>query len=568
MNLDMKIHPAIVGLVVALSVIAIATKLWAEGEALEYGGPSQLLNDARGHVYIQIQDQLLEHDANGEFMRRHDLGELGVDTTIGAVAFFSNGDILLRRGKDRRSFGTKYAAYQRRANQSDLVPDSPGAGLARCDLESLDCREFAAPPVDFKSTIGIFIDWQTDEVFISDTSRHTLRKYSADGTALAEAVRGFEFPNQLLIAHDQLLVADTNHHKIRFVDPDSGAFGRTIRSVDVVPAAAEDNDHRWPSHLAQIGDEWWVNNMNSGMRHGGIYVFDRDWSYLRRIPLPENADPISILPFATGALISDWDNDRIYRVSNSGTVLEEFESPGLEEVLVEAREARIFYRALSWMGIVLLGAVFIALIAKAILSPTPKTVAQPLDDAKPGAIFSEELVWFEPDPKVVRVLRVNLKLAGIALLALVFLSAYVAIAYGNPDVVARLTAPVSALVLFYALVYRMSRASVETAIGFEGADIILRDHKGAESRHPVAAAVYNKSAIATPDMAVLLGNPQMSLYARDSVTQQILPRLARAEQVPAMKMQRLLFRLLHPQGVFVLFAVLGAAAVAAMYLLR
>jgi hypothetical protein len=568
MNLDMKIHPAIVGLVIALAVIAVAAKLWADGEALEYSGPSQLIHDARGHVYVQIQNQLLEHNGNGDFLRRHDLGELGVDTTIGAIAFFSNGDILLRRGKDRRSFGDKFAAYQRRENQSDLVPDSADAGLARCSLETRQCREFASPPVDFKSTIGIFVDWQNDDVFISDTSRHMLRKYSTDGIALAEPARGFKFPNRLLLADDQLLVADTNHHKIRFVDADSDSFGRTIRAIDIVPAEAELSDHRWPSHLARIGDEWWVNNMNSGMRNGGIYVFDADWLYLRRIPLPGNADPISILPFATGALISDWDNDRIYRVTASGAVLDDFESPGLEAVLAESREARSFYRALSWMGIVLLGAVFVALIAKAILSPTPRFVAESINGASPGEIFSDELVWFEPDPKVVRVLRTNLKLAGIALLALVLLSAYVAIAYGNPDVVAKLTAPVSGLVLFYAVLYQMSRAGIETAIGFEGVDIILRNHKGAESRYPVAAAVYNKSAIATPDMAVLLGNPQMSLYARETVTQQILPRLASAEQVPAMKMQRLLFRLKHPQGAFVLVLILGAAGVAAMYLLR
>lgn len=568
MNLDMKIHPAIVGLVISLSVIATGTKFWAGGEALEYGGPSQLLDDARGHVYVQIQNQLLEHSADGKFLRRHDLGELGVERTIGAIAFFSNGDILLRRGKDARSLGNKIAAYQRRENKSDLVPDSTGAGLARCQLETRECREFAAPPIDFKSTIGIFIDWQNDDVFISDTSRHTLRKYSANGEALAEPVRGFKFPNQLLLAGEQLLVTDTNNHKIRFVEPDSNSFGRTIRSVDVVAAEAKHNEHLWPSHLARIGDEWWVNNMNSGMRNGGIYVFDSDWLYLRRIPLPATADPISILPFATGALISDWDNDRIYRVAASGAVLDDFESPGLEAVLAESREARAFYRALSWMGFVLLGAVFVALIAKAILSPTPQFVAAPIDGASPGAIFSDEPVWFEPDPKVVRALRMNLRLAGIALVAIVLLSAYVAIAYGNPDIVAKLTAPLSGLVLIYALIHRMSRAGVETAIGFEGEEIILRNHKGAESRHPVVAAIYSKTAVATPDMAVVLGNPQMSLYARETITQQILPRLAHAEQVSAMKMQRLLFRLLHPQGVFVLLMIIGATAVAAMYFLR
>ncbi|MDH3433847.1 MAG: hypothetical protein OEM60_08315, partial [Gammaproteobacteria bacterium] len=192
MNLDMKIHPAVVGLVISLSVIATGIKFWADGEALEYGGPSQLLNDSRGQVYVQIQNQLLEHGADGEFLRRHDLGQLGVDTTIGAIAFFSNGDILLRRGKDTRSFGNKIAAYQRHENKSNLVPDSSGAGLARCNLETRECREFAVPPVDFKSTIGIFVDWQDDDVFVSDTSRHTLRKYSVDGEALAEPVRGFK----------------------------------------------------------------------------------------------------------------------------------------------------------------------------------------------------------------------------------------------------------------------------------------------------------------------------------------------------------------------------------------
>ena len=85
----MKIHPAIVIVVAALTAVAIATRFWADGEALKYGGPSQLLSDPHGRVYIQIQNQLLEHTAEGEFVRRHDLGELGIEALIGAAAFFS-----------------------------------------------------------------------------------------------------------------------------------------------------------------------------------------------------------------------------------------------------------------------------------------------------------------------------------------------------------------------------------------------------------------------------------------------------------------------------------------------
>lgn len=568
MNLEMKIHPALAGLVIALTVVAIGTKFWADGAALEYSGPAQLLNDPHGHVYIQIQNQLLEHTADGEYLRRHDLGALGVDTVIGAIAFFSNGDILLRRGEDSRSFGNKFAAYQRRENDSDLLPDSPGAGLARCNLETRHCREFAAPPIDFKSTIGITIDWRSGDVFISDTSRHSVRKYSASGTASAAPVPGFKFPNQLLLADEQLLIADTNHQKIRIVAADSESFGRTIRSIDVVPAEAQRNDHRWPSHLARVGNEWWVNNMSSDMRDGGIYAFDGNWQYQRRIPLPEAADPISILPFSAGALISDWDNDRIHYIAASGETLDDFSSPGLDEVLEESREARRFYRAAGWMGFVLLGAVLIGLLSKALLSPAAKAIRVPATNESAVPMPSDELIWFEPDPKSVRIIRLNLKLAGGALVGLVALLVYMIVAYGNPAIAVQMLAPVGGLILIYAVIYQMSRAATGTAVGFQGNDVILRNHKGAESRRPVSAAVYNNVAIATPDIAVLLGQAPMPLYPGDVVAQQIMPRLAQAKPIPPVKMQRILFRLLHPRGVVVILTFVGLAAVATLYLLR
>ena len=565
MNLQMKVHPALVGLVIALTIIAIATKFWADGEMLEYGGPSQLITDPYGHLYIQIQNQLLEHTADGEFVRRHDLGNLGVESMIGAVAFFSNGDILLRRGEDRRGFANRIAAYQRRENTSDLVPESPGAGLARCNLQTEQCKSFGQPPIDFKSTIGAYIDWRNDDVFISDTSRHTLRKYSSDGVALADPKRGFKFPNQISGADELLLVADTNHHQVRVVDPRSGTFGKTVRSINVVPDEAQHDNLRWPSHFSRIGTEWWINNMNNGMRDGGIYVFDNDWQYQRRITLPAKADPISILPFGVGALISDWDNDRIYRIATSGEMLPDFSSPGLEAVLEESRESRTFYRALSWMGMVLLGVVFVGLITKAISSPAGKRDAALPDDNEQIVLHSDELVWFEPDSKTVRKIRLNHKLAFGALIGMVILLVYVATVHGNPEFATRMLPSVGSLIWMYALIYWMSRSNVGTAIGFQNDDIILRDHKGTESRYPVKAVVYYKAAIATPDMAVVLGQQPMPLYEPDLVTQQLIPRLAQAKAVSAIKMHGILLRLGHPQAVTMLLIILAAVVLAVTF---
>ena len=54
------------------------------------------------------------------------------------------------------------------------------------------------------------------------------------------------------------------------------------------------------------------------MNEGGLYVFGDEWQYLRRIELPADADPISLLPVGDVVWVSDWDNDVIRRFSAAG----------------------------------------------------------------------------------------------------------------------------------------------------------------------------------------------------------------------------------------------------------
>ena len=305
--------------------------------------------------------------------------------------------------------------------------------------------------------------------------------------------------------------------------------------------------------------------MNNAMRDGGVYVFDDKWEYLRRIPLPENADPISILPFAGGALISDWDNDRIYRVSAGGALLDDFDSAGLEAVLAESRERRFFYSALSWMGIVLLAAAMLGLIMKAAMSPARKAIAPQSEKEKRK--FDDALIWFEPDPKQIRNVRRSLKFGAGALLVLVGLTVYVIAAFGNLQMAAEIGALVAGIVLVFGVIHWITRSTLGTAIGFEAGEIILRNHKGEESRHPLHAVMYNEAAIATPDMAVLLGNNQTRLYDRTTVTEQILPRLEAAQAIPPSQMRKRLMRLQRPQAAVFILMIVALGAVAAANLL-
>ena len=207
-----------------LTLAAIGVWAWGSGQAKSIGGPAQLLEDSEGHLYVQMQTFLLEFDIEGEFVARHDLTELGVERVLGGMGFFANGELLLRIGPDTRSLFDSIRAFLRLPNPSSTQPGNEGTGLHRCRLDDAVCAPFGDEAIDFAATFGVFIDPATGVVYISDTSRHTLRKFSHAGAHIAEASSGLRFPNGLLMHEGRLYVADTNHHRVRIVDAGPGGF--------------------------------------------------------------------------------------------------------------------------------------------------------------------------------------------------------------------------------------------------------------------------------------------------------------------------------------------------------
>ena len=370
MNSD--VHPAIVALVLMLTAIAIAVWMWGSDLATSIGGPAELRSDPRGHHFIQIQNYLVEHDADGDYVETHDLAAIDVELLLGTYAFFSNGDVLLRRGPDPRTFGDNVRAFQRKTNERSITPETLDSGLFRCNLELASCERFGERGIDFKAAHGIFIDWRSDEVYITDTTRHLLRKYSADGTELTNPVGGFKFPNQLLMHDDKLLVVNTNHHSIDMLSPRDSSFGDRIEKIDVVPALAKSHGQDWPSHFARVGSQWWVNNMQNGMNRGGLYIFDETWQFDRKVDLPADADPISILSLSDEVWVSDWNNDRVRRVTTAGNALPDLESAGLDAILTASRLERRKYQMISYSGIALIVFVLLGLMVRALAVSTNK----------------------------------------------------------------------------------------------------------------------------------------------------------------------------------------------------
>ena len=566
--MNSEVHPVVAGLVLLVTAVAIALWAWASGVAASLGGPAGLQTSPEGHHFIEIQNYLVEHDADGKYLQTHDLDRIDVEVILGGYAFFSDGDILLRRGPDPRSFFDNIRAYQRKTNRNSIVPAEPGSGLVRCNLATSQCRRFGEEGVDLKAAFGVFIDWETDEVYISDTTRHLLRKFSPDGTELVEPVGGFKFPNQLMLHDGELLVADTNNHVIRVLEPQTAGYADIRDSKSVVPAAASTARQRWPSHFARIGDEWWVNNMRTGMNEGGIYVFDDAWQYLRRIELPDDADPISLLPVGDMVWVSDWNNDVIRRFSAAGEPLPNLESAGLEQILIKARAERRSYTMLSYAGVVLVVVLLLSLMVRAFAvgmnkGPKPRST----EDRALSANDLASPLHLEPDPKLRRRMTLLLRFIVALTVVTIGLSFFLFRSFDKPEVILPLAGAIAGLVGIVLLVAWVNRANWGTSIEVNANTLTLRDYTGRKSSCSLRDVRYDKTAIATRDAVVILGRSQAQIYNREDIQERLIPRLGDAQHVGAIGMLKIQIALKHPQGLVSVFALIGVIIYAAVSLL-
>ncbi len=560
--MNAKVHPLVAALVILATLACIGVWAWGSGQAKEIGGPAELLVAPSGHLYVQMQNYLLEHDAEGQFVKRHDLSALGVERVLGAISFFPDGEILLRRGKDERTLLDNFRAYLRLQNEKPALAASPESGLYRCSLESAECRPFGSDRIDFNAAFSVFIEPTGDAVYVSDTTRHVLRKYSIDGEHLADSETGYKFPNELLVHDGRLYVANTNHHEVRIVSPETESFGREIATVDVIPAVASRDQQIWPSHVARVGDDWWVNNMRSNMNEGGIYVFDDLWQFKVRVDLPEGADPIALVPFNGEVLVSDWNNDRVHRVLVNGVRVGDLDSSGLRALVAESVERRWQYEAIGYFALVALGLIIVGLLAKGLLTESPPE--EPTEPTETAAEMPQEPVWFEPDRKIAGKLRLMAWLAGIMVLAIIPLLIYVVAVTDLRIAAHELVIPVCAFTAIILPILWANHCTTNSAFGIEGNIVTLRDHKGNDTRVPVDKVSYTRTAIAGGGAAVFLGQQQMTLYARELLESQVFPRLANAKPVSPWQMQKMLIAMWHPQGVATV-VILGGLAISAIW---
>lgn len=345
MNQDVK--PFSVFLLLALFMALLGGKYWADGEAKAVRGFSFMHTHPNGDAYLLFDRQLFGFDAHGRPTAQIDLQHLKVEAGVTSdFAFFSNGDLLIRRYIPKQGFVHDLQRYFRFADLQDKQTDNSLMGLFRCNPSTYACRPFTARPLNLNNTFGLAIDGQRDRVFISDTSRHVLYLYAADGSQL-DTAHGFYFPNQIHYQDGKLYVADTNHHQLAVMEIKERSFGNMLEVMDTRAGPAAGSGEIWPAAALPVDGRRWIRNATNGMNYGGIYVFDAGGQYQKRLRLPDDADPMSLLRLGDTVLVNDYSRDRIYRFGLQGEPLADFRPGVMEPALAAVERRRTHYQDLS-----------------------------------------------------------------------------------------------------------------------------------------------------------------------------------------------------------------------------
>lgn len=389
--MNKSVNPAVAFLVILFFGGLIGLNFFFNQRMLEVERPTFFANTPDDRLAIQFGRQLFLIDGDSGDEVVVDLDELGFADNIGNFDFFANGDLLLRLGNAKREISETWDVVMRTANHNYEQAD--GNFIARCNLNSKECQEFSAYLPGFDRAFRVYIERDTDTVYVADTSRHRLLKIDSSGRLLATA-QGFKFPNQITLVDDQLWVADTNNHRVVAVSPKTETFGEVLSEISISP----DAQHVWPSAFERIGRDWWVLAMGNNMSYGRVVRYTDTGVELDQLDMPPGADPLSLALWGDEILVTDYGRLAFYRYDRSGVRQVDFSTPSLARLITEKRAEIQRWRYAGYACWVVFALALLVGFFVAIRQQRQSATAQEILDASSGRTFESVPaagVWIE-----------------------------------------------------------------------------------------------------------------------------------------------------------------------------
>ncbi len=310
-------------------------------------GPSLLRVNQQGDLYVVFNEKLFRLYADGTHADTHDFKELGVGELIGGIAFFRNGDLLLRSGDSTPNW-YEQLLIQVRMRQPERPKGTPGDRLTRCNLATLVCVPLKGFEQTFKRTFRIDID-ANDNIFIADTGREAVYWLDSEGYAIAELRSGFRLPNQLTRDGDRIVVANTNRNELTFIPLAKGKFAPVgdWSHVKVNVSETKNTGEIWPMDLLKVGSDWLVLSQGHNMMFGDVFRFAEDGSYQTKFNLPDEVDPLGLATLGEEVVVTDYAGLRLLRFSDNGEARGELIVPEIMNYAESVRAARAHYARLQ-----------------------------------------------------------------------------------------------------------------------------------------------------------------------------------------------------------------------------
>jgi hypothetical protein len=521
--------PILAAAIVLLAFCLVGLRFWAQGQTKQVASLSSVAIDPGQQPLVQIGDLLLFHDRAGLATRDVSLASVGLQQGR-VIDFFSNGDLLMLQPPPAATLPAPLQQwFGAQANAGDT--------LLRCELGNNQCVSLLTG----LGPAGILVDRRTDQVYLADASANSLRKLGADGTIIATRAIELSSPLHLNLQEGILYLTQAGSDVVLVLKPDDHEFGKTLDSITLEMPAASQSGHIFPGAVAWFNQRWWALMQSRDASAAGLYLFNGRWEFERQVELADGAHPAALTAWAAKILVSDYDNETIYRFDAAVRAEKNFNSISMAASL-DARQSGLGLSVLLQQSVLLILLVTASvLLAFGLLrSLRDKVFTAPADsNERSFDINNTDIEWLDPAPDLEsRLRKAGNGLAGVATLLL--LGAFIA-QFSIWSMIA-LTLVLAGCGGYY---FALQRASL-SHLGLLDGNLIVVDHTNTYRVGSGPNIQFFSNFIMIDDVIVYLGNRLLHQFASQPLQEKFRPVVYTGIRIDRATLQVKLLQRRHP----------------------
>jgi hypothetical protein len=521
--------PLIAAGIALLAFLLVGARFWSQNLVDIGTGLGAVNIDARQQPVVQIGGVLYWHDRAGIDTHYLDLSRVDLNPVV-QFDFFGTGELAVLQDTKPNSNTDRLRSLFGDAATSQ-------ASLQRCTSEGMKCIELLSENTE----IDFLIDRRTNTVLVASAHRDVLEKLDFNGKLLASHAMELSAPVHLRLQEGILYLTQGQSDTVSVLKPDDRDFGTELDSIPLTVAEAKQSGHIFPADILYGNERWWAVMQSRDGSTSGLYLFNSRWEFEKQIPLPAGAQPFELNRWSSKILVSDLNNNAIYRFDTAARQEKNFASEAVVAALTQQQSDLDTSQSLQASILVMLFGVAAGMLAFSILQIMRERIyTAPGDDNEIGFdINSEDIEWLAPALNSDKRLRqIGYSLAGGAVIALigsfiVGLSIWAMLA-------------VSLILIGVGGLYFSLQRACSCHLGILEDRLIVVDHTNTYRVGSGPKIQYFRNYVMIDDVIVYLGNRLVSQFANERLQQRFQPLFTTGIKVDRATLRVKLIQRRHP----------------------